>query len=366
MDAKATFGSISTDAREGAQLIDQPYRNNFDYIRLFAATQVVIFHGIYHLGLGAPAWTSLFNPFSGVPIFFVVSGFLITASYERSSSLRSYIEKRARRLLPGLWLCIIVTSLVVFVLGYPLVSPKGAVWFFSQLAALIYTPDFLRSFGFGSYNGSLWTIPVEIQFYATVPILAALVRRVSDRRWLLVPLLVAAAMAATLIRIFVPSVTGMFEGTEDILPKIIKYLFVSHYFQFLLGATAFYLSWQNSPWVRGKAVLWLMPVLLVHFLVPFSATTVVVGQLLLGVLTLSAAFTAARGNWLGGVDMSYGIYLFHGLVLNLLVVGGWVNTPAALYVLLLGAYAAGWLSWTLIESRFLHRVHSHRSSLSSR
>ena len=56
-------------------------QNNFDLIRLVAASQVVLFHGLEHLGPSGVTHSVLgeaLSWFPGVPIFFVVSGFLIT------------------------------------------------------------------------------------------------------------------------------------------------------------------------------------------------------------------------------------------------------------------------------------------------
>lgn len=345
-----------TEARHGEQVTGLIEQNNFDYIRLFAATQVVIFHGLYHLGLDVPAWTNLFAPFSGVPIFFVVSGFLITGSYERSTSLRSYAEKRARRIIPGLWFCLLITGAVLLVLGYPLVSASGIGWFLSQFAALVYTPAFLRSFGFGSYNGSLWTIPVELQFYATVPILSLIVRRAANRTVLLVTLLVLTTLLDLAIRIQVPSVTGMFESPQTLPEKLIKYSFATHYFLFLLGAAAYYLSLHLRPWLRGKALVWLAALIAVDLLVPYSIVSIVASQVILGLLTISAAFTAVGRNRLAGYDISYGVYLFHGLILNLMITLSLFGSPLSLYLLLACSYVAGAISWILVESRFLKRA----------
>ncbi|MHC2018744.1 acyltransferase family protein [Methylobacterium sp. CM6247] len=336
--------------------VEQPGRNNFDYIRLFAATQVVIFHVLHHLQLEAPAWTTLFAPFSGVPIFFVVSGFLITSSYERSSSIGSYIEKRARRIMPGLWLCLIVTSALLLSLGYPLLSLQGATWFFSQLGGLIYTPVFLQSFGFGSYNGSLWTIPVELQFYATVPLLSFMIHRTRNKSICLVVLLIICVFIAIAIRIWVPSIIKEQESPELFFEKIWRYLFITHYFQFLLGAVAYYLFPKVKNLLCGRAIYWLALVVLMYNVLPYSAFTVVLSQAALGVLTLSTAYTWVRVSWLHGYDISYGVYLFHGLIVNILVVAGFTMSFYWLYFVLLASYAIGFVSWTLVESKFVKRI----------
>lgn len=82
--------------------------NNFDAIRLAMALLVVWSHSFaIHLGNESQEWIYRFTDGTvtagtvGVMVFFMISGFLITQSYERSSSLRSYALKRIRRIYPG-------------------------------------------------------------------------------------------------------------------------------------------------------------------------------------------------------------------------------------------------------------------------
>jgi peptidoglycan/LPS O-acetylase OafA/YrhL len=145
--------------------------NNFGLLRILAATQVVLGHSLAHLELARPRWWSLVDAFPGVPIFFAISGFLISASFERSPKVRNYARNRLLRIYPGLWCCILVTTVVAVAFGYAMLTVPGLIWFGSQLVAIIYPPSFLKSFGFGSYNGSLWTIPIELQFYFLLPLL---------------------------------------------------------------------------------------------------------------------------------------------------------------------------------------------------
>lgn len=339
--------------------------NNFDYIRLFAATQVLIFHSINHLQIESPIWAEFFRPFQGVPIFFVVSGFLVTASYERSTSLWTYLEKRARRIFPGLWFCLIVTAIVLLVLGYPLFTGIGISWFAAQLAAFIYTPSFLRSFGFGSYNGSLWTIPIEIQFYLTVPILSYFVHRAGRPIRFLVVILALATAAAIAIRIYVPSVVGIYETSETMLAKLVRYAFVTHYFLFVLGALGFYASAQCLRWIRGKLLLWLIPVVMMHIFAPWTVFSVVLGQIFLGIFVLSAAFTYLGRNAIDSYDISYGVYLFHGLILNVMIVLGFSGVDYQLYVVLVASYLAGLVSWVFVETAFIRRASTQKTRLSS-
>ncbi len=89
-------------------------KNNFDFLR-FAFALIVVFSHVIDLSL-APNLQFLkpfFDTHISVTGFFVISGCLISASYMRSSSISSYFEKRARRLLPAYFLVIILSVLVL-------------------------------------------------------------------------------------------------------------------------------------------------------------------------------------------------------------------------------------------------------------
>src|ERR1700731_1772916 len=87
------FGESDTSLSEGPA---NDWRvNNFDLLRLLAALQVAVMHSIGALkptGYFARLLEAGLYRFSGVPIFFVISGVLISKSYEHSDSLRDYLR----------------------------------------------------------------------------------------------------------------------------------------------------------------------------------------------------------------------------------------------------------------------------------
>lgn len=157
--------------------------NNFDLIRLLAALQVVLYHGMEFLrpGEAFSQWFAVFpRCFPGVPIFFVISGFLVSASYKRSKTISSYAINRGLRIYPGLWACLLFAIASVVVLKPEVFTGVSLSEFFAWVVAQVsivqfYNPDFLRSYGLGALNGSLWTIPVELQFYFMFPVTCFLI-----------------------------------------------------------------------------------------------------------------------------------------------------------------------------------------------
>lgn len=156
-------------------------RNNcLNLIRLIAALDVVYGHTIEHLAINSIGITLgnttfdiksvldiIFKYIWGVPVFFFLSGFLIWDSIDRSRDLMHFLTKRVLRLFPELWVAVFVELVSIIVLYKNNIKWFWLVLFgFTQGTFLqFWTPNFLRGYGCGTPNGALWTICVIIQFY---------------------------------------------------------------------------------------------------------------------------------------------------------------------------------------------------------
>lgn len=79
-------------------------KNCLNLIRILAAIQVFLGHASEHLNISLPGL--LMKPFSiiqGVPVFFLISGFLIWNSLNHNSAFKQFAKKRILRLYPELW-----------------------------------------------------------------------------------------------------------------------------------------------------------------------------------------------------------------------------------------------------------------------
>jgi peptidoglycan/LPS O-acetylase OafA/YrhL len=185
--------------------------NNFDAIRLLAAAAVVVSHA-FPLSSGNNEAEPLMRLSGGqmtlghlaVLVFFVVSGFLITRSWERSPSAVEFARNRALRILPAL---ICMVAAMTLVLG-PLFTKLpltdyftdgrfASYWLNVTLVTTKYSlPGVFEDNPFPrAVNGVLWTLRYEALFYAVTAGLGVL--GLLRRRILLV--LVAAAILVPLL-----------------------------------------------------------------------------------------------------------------------------------------------------------------------
>jgi peptidoglycan/LPS O-acetylase OafA/YrhL len=89
--------------------------NNLNFLRLIAAGLVLYGHSAILLGHPEPlflSWMPL-GPL-GVAIFFVISGYLVTQSWQQDPNLQRFFIRRCFRIFPGLIVCVL---LCIFVLG---------------------------------------------------------------------------------------------------------------------------------------------------------------------------------------------------------------------------------------------------------
>lgn len=331
-------------------------KNNFDLIRLFAATQVALSHAISHLNVKAD-WAYLLNFFPGVPIFFFVSGFLIYQSWAniKHDKLRIFFTNRFLRIYPALFLCFIFSVFTVTYTGYfdggDFEFKKVLPWVISQLTFFqFYNPDFLRRYGVGVLNGSLWTISIELQFYVLTPIVYLLYNR--HKR---------LSVVCFIVFVILNALNTQFNIRESLLEKLISISFVPWVFMFLFGAYASTNKGLQAAILKFNALLLLIIYLAIYHL------SVLLGlgsgnginffsYVALSTLIVKLAFTKPEmaNTLLKKNDISYGIYIYHMPIINFLLFYGVVNSNLSLAVAIISTFAAAFMSWILVERPALH------------
>ncbi|MCM1467296.1 MAG: acyltransferase [Alistipes sp.] len=174
----------------------------FDILRIVAALMVFTIHlFIFVPGLPESLCDVLSNGSYGVSIFFVMSGFLIFSSLERSRSLKEYYIKRISRILPAYYAILIVGILF-----------WGAVWkqmppdTYAHMGWLRYflcLNTWLPSNDYGYWNNlwGLWTISCFAFFYLIAPLLKKVIRSFKRAAVFMVAMIPATVLLSKVLEI---------------------------------------------------------------------------------------------------------------------------------------------------------------------
>ena len=289
---------------------------NFDLMRLIAALLVVVSH-TFPLAGEAPLRIRGLEDLGalGVSIFFVISGYLVTASYRRDP--RTYLAKRILRIEPGLIASLVVT---VILLAFVTTAPAAEYWRAAALYvvrnALLYPATYDLPGVFqaapmaGVVNGVLWTLRLEFTFYLVLMLVRAR------------PALVYALLAGCAAVWLAMSVTTP-NWADERLTRI-AYLGARNGMLFFAGA-ALQLRETRVPLWLGALSAAAFPLL-----GPLALPTAVLGLARPGKLP---------------ADLSYGVYIYAFPIQQWLAIHGQLNVASAVAAVIPFAFA----SWFLVE-----------------
>jgi len=336
--------------------------NNFNLLRLVFALMVVIYHGIVLPGVtgfgAAEGWAGALAEV-GVQGFFVVSGYLVWSSLERSPSLRLYAEKRVRRLYPAYAAVVIVCALlaVAFVPAARSDLAGVASYLGWNLAFLNFLepglPGVFEANRFTEINGALWTLKIEVMFYLVLPLLAWLLRASGKGRWLLVVVIYIAAEAWRwwFARV-AASEPGLWLELSRQLPGQMSF-FISGV---ALCAWRDKLNWRSTLPLLG--LLLFTASIAIKEAEPLRAAglAILIGWIAVGMPHL---FDAARFG-----DLSYGLYLVHfPIIQTTIAVGLFASSPAfGLAIAGAASLVAALLLWWLVERPALRSDSLYRAA----
>jgi peptidoglycan/LPS O-acetylase OafA/YrhL len=144
-------------------------------------------------------------------------------------------------------------------------------------------------------------------------------------------------------------------GVETTIEKLLQISFVPHFYLFLWGVLLQRLRLYQYKILRNKGLLWVIAYLGYHFFIPATPLTIFFGNIFLGICVISLAYSYPdfAGKILKRTDISYGVYLYHGLVLGVLVQLKITGSIYCLIIVLVASYMLAFLSWKLIEQPFL-------------
>jgi peptidoglycan/LPS O-acetylase OafA/YrhL len=332
---------------------DRP--SGFDYLRLGLSISVISIHSVaicYGSDAFGEMWKGPFHPIAYfvVPSFFALSGFLVAGSLERNT-VPAFLTLRFLRIFPALCVEVFISALFLGTLltTLPLSSYFSHSEFWRYLGNVIGWVHFDLPGVFDNrvppnhVNGSLWTVPYELDCYIAIAALAVVGAAKRPKIFAILVFLLALALTAKAALTTFFSIGGMHPGGVLVL-------------SFLFGATM-YLLRQRLPFSTALG----LGSIAFSLALLYSGTTFYVATPFIAYATVYLGLQNPRRTVLiKGADYSYGMYLygypFQQVVATLIPFGMlWpINIGGA--VLLSGC--AAFLSWNLIEKQVLQRRKS--------
>lgn len=333
------------------------HSNNFDFLRFLFSFLVVIGHTI--VLSGQPEFQNSF--FAALPnysvfSFFIISGFLIYASFERLSNLKKYLFNRAKRIFPAYMFAVIFFAFLLFFFSEASAESYFSSSWLKYLGVNLIFLNFLQpciDFVFTnnficSVNGALWSIKVELMFYLFIPILFYFMRNrnILKKNLVLIFLYIFGTMYY-----YILANRGESEFARQ-LPGCLNY--------FSTGI----ILYLNKDFF-SKNIRFLLPLALViifiekgifaaNWLTPFSLGIVIFW---FAFLKIPLKKFAKYG------DFSYGMYLVHFPIIQLFVQQGWYknHTYLAFATSTLTIFIFAVIIWNLIEKPALKRKFTQKS-----
>ena len=233
-----------------------PYEPALDGLRALSVIAVICYHA---------GFTWMHGGFVGVEVFFVVSGYLITAlllderDRSRRTNLPQFWLRRARRLLPALFMMLMVTAVWAMIAGRAAERAqlrRDLPW------AIFYAGNWGQIIGGVPYWSAdppllrhLWSLGVEEQWYLLWPLLFVVLSTLPLRRRAVAVVLAAASLAAMIAMFWlhangpgpIHSGIGAFDGADRI-----NFMYLATFTRcagLLLGAAAAHV-WRPWRWSR--------------------------------------------------------------------------------------------------------------------
>jgi peptidoglycan/LPS O-acetylase OafA/YrhL len=348
------------------------YRPEIDGLRAIAVVAVMLYHA---------GFATFSGGYTGVDIFFVISGYLISGIIVRglddgSFTWRGFIERRVRRILPALFVMLVVCLPIAWIF----LLPDELQGFSSSLgSSALFAGNLYFWRVEGGYFGlttdlmplrHLWSLAVEEQFYLLFPLALMLVWRFAHRRR------EVAVLAMLVISLGLCALAG------HIAPAANFYLLPMRAWEFLAGSALVMREMRRPDTDRLPrfadlgAVIGLIAVVVPVFLLdldsgfpwPWALPSVIGSALLIACTRPSHGIgrLLALPPFVGIGLISYSAYLWHQPLLAFSRAIA-INSPSplALVGLLIASLGLATLSWRFVEQPFRRRTYLTRRTLFS-
>jgi peptidoglycan/LPS O-acetylase OafA/YrhL len=269
-----------------------------DSLRGLAAISVLIFHyfylfnNLYKHPFNIPDWIEAGH--MGVPLFFMISGFVIFMSVSNQASPLGFIWSRWSRLFPVYWAAVLLTSSIVSIFGLE----NKELLLHEVLLNLTMVQSLL---GVPNADDSYWTLLLELFFYFWILMLLICKQLKNIEKWLLFWISMAGGVT------FAAEILGLSISWK------LERLFLTEYIYFFASGICFYLIYTNKNTNLSYVILVLSVVFIfvisAHNQKHFLSIFICYGTFTLFILNKLSFLKIKPLVFLGSI--SYSLYLVH-------------------------------------------------------
>ncbi len=294
--------------------------NNFNLLRFIVASTVVYQHCYLVLGYDYRQYSYLIKIINPVAVFFIISGFLISKSWDNSLSILIYARKRISRIFPALVASLFIT---IFIIGPICTNLNLKAYFFDIsiyryfLNNLIFNTNYFLSTVFAENpnkyaNGALWSLMPEVFCYIMLAFFGNVAKKYKYSQPHFHLLIIAILLIAYQDVLSQPQIN------QEYLEKIIYFAIGASYYRYrqhihLNGKVAIFLLLSyliNQQFYCNIYFNWLLlPYLVFYFsFARFGSSRFGFSHFC---LAKSWGLTEFWHNFGKKSDLSYGIYIYH-------------------------------------------------------
>lgn len=327
-------------------------QNNFDFLRLFFASLVIVSHSfplsgypeiLHEITNGQTDLGRL-----AVECFFILSGYLIFQSVIRSKTFSNYLWKRILRLYPALIVLLLLTMLIL-----PVVAERNILndhsyltYFWKGLSLYDFQqkiPGVFETNPFPNYiNGCLWTLPYEFTMYLVLGILFFF-----KNKKLLPLILIVLFIASYCAYVMRPGfLSNIFRLAFLNSPQFYR---LSAYF--IAGSILNYFSLLKFKKIKNIALLFSILLISVYFNFYSVVAPIVLPVLIVLIGLLKIPYLQMIVHKIG--DLSYGIYIYGFIVQQIIMNYFALKTIPLMLASFAVVLPLAYLSWHTVEKKML-------------
>lgn len=335
--------AVAVTVRNPLSSAFDPRLNGLNLLRLLLATGVIIHHSFLVLGIPITGVYAKLLQEGFVDGFFAISGYLIVSSWHRNPRWWPYLRARALRILPGFWVCLVVTAFILAPIGIALQGSGFPPGYWGDAAAFVARNLALVGFSYNigptpadlpqtDWNGSLWTLWWEFSCYLIVLVLGVI--GALKRRWV-IPGMFVLSLALILLT------------DAHLIGNFLFFMAARFGTMFFAGALIYQLR-DRLPvriWlvVAAAAIVFITAAFLPEYRL-VAAIPLAYLLICLGALIKVPALRLRN-------DVSYGVYIYAFPVQQLLAIvgAGALGVPAFAVLSFLATLPLAVASWFLVE-----------------